>query len=676
MPIRITGMNSGLDTESIITQLVSAQSAKKNSLIKAQTKLSWKMDAWKTLNSKIYGFYTNTLSDMRFSSAYTQKKTTVSNTSIASVISDGTAVDGVQTLKVNQLAKSGYLTGEELKDSNGKKANYKSSTKLSDIAGSGIAAGDSMSMTIKTNGKETQINMTGSSTIGDIINQLQSAGVNASFDEKNQRVFISAKSTGTAADFSLTANNEKGYTAMTALGINMLDDATKAEYEKISAMTDDEKNAYIEAQVTAAAKKANDAIGAANKKIDDNRKKIDDFFANTTDPYYVKDDMDTTEKLAERKKELEERKETLSKAVDGETEEEKAAREEQLKDVEAKIKDIDTLAGYAKNIDDANAELVKQTELVDNDNAKLREQAAAELEKKINMAKDALANGTASKEATRIKGQDAEIILNGAKFTSDTNTLKVNGMTITALTASAEEISLTTANDYDGVYDTIKKFIKGYNELINELDKLYNAESSKGYDPLLSEEKEAMTEKEIEEWEKKIKDSILRRDSTVNDVSQAMQQVMSSGFTVGGKTMYLSDFGINTLGYFTSADNEKHAFHIDGDKEDDNTSANEDVLKNMIANNPIAVTSFFQKLSAELYNTLTKKMSASSMSSIYKAYNDKQMKEEYDDYTTKIAEQETKLTEYSDKWYDKFGAMETALAKLSSKTSALSGLLG
>ena len=35
MTIRITGMNSGLDTESIITELVSAQSAKKNSLVKA-----------------------------------------------------------------------------------------------------------------------------------------------------------------------------------------------------------------------------------------------------------------------------------------------------------------------------------------------------------------------------------------------------------------------------------------------------------------------------------------------------------------------------------------------------------------------------------------------------------------------------------------------------------------
>ena len=37
MPIRITGMYSGLDTESIINELASAQSMKVNSLKKAQT---------------------------------------------------------------------------------------------------------------------------------------------------------------------------------------------------------------------------------------------------------------------------------------------------------------------------------------------------------------------------------------------------------------------------------------------------------------------------------------------------------------------------------------------------------------------------------------------------------------------------------------------------------------
>ena len=57
MPIRLTGMSSGLDTEAMVSELVSAYRTKEQKYEKAQTKLSWKMDAWKTLNSKIYSFY-------------------------------------------------------------------------------------------------------------------------------------------------------------------------------------------------------------------------------------------------------------------------------------------------------------------------------------------------------------------------------------------------------------------------------------------------------------------------------------------------------------------------------------------------------------------------------------------------------------------------------------------
>ena len=60
--------------------------------------------------------------------------------------------------------------------------------------------------------------------------------------------------------------------------------------------------------------------------------------------------------------------------------------------------------------------------------------------------------------------------------------------------------------------------------------------------------------------------------------------------------------------------------------------------------------------------------------SIYKVYNDKQMADEYSQYKKKISEAEERLTAYEDKWYKKFTAMETALAKMSSKQSAISGL--
>jgi len=74
MAIRMTGLNSGLDTESIITQLVSAKKSSVNSLKKAQTKLSWKIDAWKSINTKIYSLYTGVVDKMRWDNAYDKKK--------------------------------------------------------------------------------------------------------------------------------------------------------------------------------------------------------------------------------------------------------------------------------------------------------------------------------------------------------------------------------------------------------------------------------------------------------------------------------------------------------------------------------------------------------------------------------------------------------------------------
>ena len=114
MSIRITGMYSGLDTESIISELVSAQSVKKSSLVKAQTKHSWKQDAWKALNTKIFDFYTNTLSNMRYQSSYMKKTTKISNTNAIKVVTSDSAVDGVRSVKVNQLAKGSNLTSGNL----------------------------------------------------------------------------------------------------------------------------------------------------------------------------------------------------------------------------------------------------------------------------------------------------------------------------------------------------------------------------------------------------------------------------------------------------------------------------------------------------------------------------------------------------------------------------------
>ena len=199
MAMRLSGLMSGMDTDTIIQELVSVKRTKLNNTIKAQTKLEWKQTAWKDLNSKLAKLYNNTLSNLRFESAY-KKKTVKSSNSSVSVIAGENAVNSVQSLKVDKLASSTYLTGGELKGESNYTATSKLTSSLED-GGLGLTAGSKISIDVA--GKETVIEITDSTTIGSFVTSLQNAGVNASFDEKNQRFFISSKGTGSSETFEL-----------------------------------------------------------------------------------------------------------------------------------------------------------------------------------------------------------------------------------------------------------------------------------------------------------------------------------------------------------------------------------------------------------------------------------------------------------------------------------------
>lgn len=200
MPIRITGLNSGLDTEAIISELVSAYRTKEEKYQKAQTKLSWKQDAWKDLNIKVRSLYDN-ISNLRFTSAWTMKKTTVSDSTKATVTAAGSCVNGTQTLKIKQLAKGTYITGGEISNTSAGTAPT-SATKLSELgytgSGGDIQVKDSSGNVVKT------VSVTGNTTIKDLVSALNGAGdTKASFDATNKRIFMTSNKTGEQNAFSL-----------------------------------------------------------------------------------------------------------------------------------------------------------------------------------------------------------------------------------------------------------------------------------------------------------------------------------------------------------------------------------------------------------------------------------------------------------------------------------------
>lgn len=933
MPIRITGLNSGLDTETIISALVSSYNYKTEKYKKAQTKLSWKQEAWQTLNTKIYSFY-NSVGNLRYSTSYNLKSTTVSDSTKATVTAGSSAPNGTQRLNITQIAQAGYLTGGKLASG---------TTTGTTLAELGYTGGDGKITVTKGDGTTKEISVSQGTTVSSFITSLKNAGLTASYDTTNNRIYVSSKDTGAANDFTLTGANVDGANALYALGLNVDSSATsatytsytkyydatsgktieenvesgieayknaKAAYEKASAQnanmvasygyasaysammdtlnkvtdgtdrqklrtllemtasqrvnsvmdadgkvytktgTDDDGNTiysygegadkkYIKSIVTYAdtdgnTYKLNDdkTLTYDNKTYTSTGKKDDNgdliykdedgntVSIKTTTEYYnatakeeetgfykytdaegntytendthtyagsngktyrldgtslIEVDADGNDVTDGHKVEDVTLTEITKTVYEGDgvnskikrssdvltdiKEKEKAVlTDDVIKTLTSNISTVNTFEKTADTLDDtdpysragiaaamksvyetgsytyydaenkkdvtvdfkddkgnlitgaaavnklvntyadkiaANKTTMADSQTTMDEHSALAKIAAMEDDagdvtaksdaidafvKQVQEVLEITADPKYNTDAKKIDGQDAIIKLNGVEYTNATNAFSINGLNIVAQAETGDDeddaISITTQTDVQGIYDKIKDFLTQYNALINEITSLYNADSAKGYEPLTDDEKDAMSDTEIEKWEEKIKSALLRRDDSLESVMNSMTSAMSKGIKIDGKTYYLSNFGINTLGYLNAAENEQYAYHINGDEDDSATSGKADKLMAAITNDPDTVIEFMQNLCIGLYDAVGDKMKSTTLSSVYKVYNDKEMASEYSDYTDLIKKWEEKLEEKEDYWYNKFSSMETALSKLNSQSSSLSSLLG
>ncbi len=738
MPIRLSGLSSGLDTEAIVGALVSAYSFKKEKYTKAQTKLSWKQDAWKTLNSKVYSMYTS-VGNMRYDSNYTTRKTSVSDSNKAKATASSTAIIGTQTLEISQLAKTAYITGAKLSD------DITGKSKLSELGIKNEGTGDDVTMAsiqVRANGKTTEIELDASMTMNDFTNKLSEAGVQANYDEKNHRLFVSARDSGKAGDFSITANNELGLNALINVGL-----MTSAEVSSITSNTtgadlvarkftytvkDENNNDVAKTLYGSKASfesKINNIVKAKSAMASDESSSSDisrareileenEDFTSYVETLFTPEEGEivwsdiTSDQIKEKANDIyaaadttydsaaqEATKAEITASINNvrdaylniatiksNTYDSEAARAADLAEAEAKLTSVlndPANAKWAEYIEENFGTVNSGTEddysdfWVQSDNQEL----ANSVYYRVDLAAQISINGkefsvTEDKQANKINGEDAVITLNGVKYTSNTNNITVNGLTIEALATTSDPLTITVSNDTDAIYDKVKDFLTDYNNLMNEMQKLYNADSAKDYEPLTDDEKGEMSESEIEKWEQKIKDSLLRRDSTLSGIISSMTMSMMKTYEINGETVSWSTFGIHTLGTLNAEKNEGYAYHIDGDSEDSYTSGNREKLKAALAEDPDKVIDFLKEMTKGLYDELDKKMKSTAVKSVYTVYNDKEMASEYSDYSTLIKTWTERVTDMEDAYYKKFTAMEKALATLQSNSSSISSLLG
>ena len=474
MAIRIGGMYSGLDTDAMVKELVSAYSTKKDSIQKQKEALEWKQESWDTLNKDIYDFYASSLSDLRFDNT-DNYDVVYSDDKVVSVSNPSKENIGTYTLKVENLAQSGFLTGKEL-----------DKTVTNDTQISALIEHPHAGSKISVN--NTVIDITEDMTVGQLAAKIAEINnTHASYDSTNHRFFVSATKPGSEYDFSIKAEDEGGKEVLKALGID----------------------------------------------------------------------------------------------------------------------------------DDS---------------------------------------------ASRIFGSDAKIEFNGVTYTSTDNNFDINGVKIKANSVSKSSVNVSIgAGKKDG--KNVKDFVNSYNDLLEKLQTSYNKASSKTYMPLSDSEKEVMSDRDIEKWEKTGKENILSKDESLRKVIDLLKGFTSKTYTIDGEQVSLASIGITTGSYFTTSENKRGTLQIDESK-----------FQEELEKNPDKVNKLIKAVGTDLYEKLTQDSKSTSMRSIYTFYNDKEMKKQLESYKKKLDDWDQKIAKMEDKYYKQFSAMEKALSKLSSSSSYLTSL--
>lgn len=279
-------------------------------------------------------------------------------------------------------------------------------------------------------------------------------------------------------------------------------------------------------------------------------------------------------------------------------------------------------------------------------------------------------------------------------FTIDGTTYTLNGM---ASGEQAEGVTVKTALDTDKIYDTISGFVEGYNELLGKINGFLHEERDSDYQPLTDDQKDDLSDDEIEKWNEKAKAGWLRNDTYLNNIVSALRSSLytavsslgGSGESIG---LIISDIGITTSDY----------------TDEGKLKINEDTLRAALAKNAEGILQLFTQQSTvgfSLYNTDENKTTRYNESGLLWRINDiiksnintvgnkkgplvslignpetgyigtYTYKERIDEMEKTIDELKDKLEDEQERYYAKFTAMETSINSLNAQSSWLSAQL-
>lgn len=260
------------------------------------------------------------------------------------------------------------------------------------------------------------------------------------------------------------------------------------------------------------------------------------------------------------------------------------------------------------------------------------------------------------------KGSNSQIEVNDKNgnliktLNEESNSFSIDGITYNVHTTGTCDI--TSKEDVQPVVDNMKKFVEDYNKIMDKVYSLVTEKGNKDYPPLTEAQKKDMSEEEIEKWEKKAKEGLLRNDSEMRSFMDKMQ---SSIF--GDNVSFLNECGLTSNEDYTKKGQ---------------LSLNEDKFKKALQNNSQKVYDAFaggndsvlEKMKDTMYDyvgtsssVFAKKAGLEKTSSVVNNFYSEQIKRQED--AIKLLQR--KMDDRENKLYKQFGQLEASMNKLNSQ---------
>lgn len=266
-------------------------------------------------------------------------------------------------------------------------------------------------------------------------------------------------------------------------------------------------------------------------------------------------------------------------------------------------------------------------------------------------------------------GSNSEIIVksrDGEEITlkQSSNNFTIDGITynVYSTTKPGESVELISKEDTSNIVENMKNFVEVYNKIMDKVYDLVTQKTNKDYPPLTEAQKEDMSEEEIEKWEKRAKQGLLRNDS---EMRRFMDNIQASIFGDKDRMALLNEMGLNSHENY----NKKGQISIDKEKFIKSLENNSKKVFEVFAGSKDSV---FESMKTTMNNYIggsssifAKKAGLEKTASFTNNYYSEQLKKQADFIKTlqnKFSDKESAL-------YKKFANLESSMNKLNNQMS-------